>query len=368
MTYYPPPRRPRNNPDAETQPMPPYDPNGPTQPNLPPQQPGQYPPPSYPPPQGPGQFPLAYPPSSTPGLESYQPIRRERRRRRPGIKLPGRGCCIAVLAVFGLLACLAIAFVSAAFILAPGKTNVLVLGIDRVENGQGSVGRTDTIVMAQIDPVHPRIATLAIPRDLWVTIPGVGENRINTAHFFAEASEAGSGPAATAKTIEDNFGIASKYYVRIHLEGVPALIDAMGGVTINLTEATALYPVGTHHLDGTHALAFIRDRKNADDFFRMAHGEVFIKAVAQQMLNPLTWLRLPLILVTLHGAIDTNIPTTMLPAMALTVLRVGPANIDAHTLPREDTTPFVTSAGAQVLLPNWDRINPLVKQIFGGSE
>jgi anionic cell wall polymer biosynthesis LytR-Cps2A-Psr (LCP) family protein len=155
--------------------------------------------------------------------------------------------------------------------------------------------------------------------------------------------------------------------VRIHLEGVPALIDSMGGVTIDLKEATALYPVGTHHLNGKEALAFIRDRKNADDFFRMSHGEIFVKAAAQQMLNPLTWIRLPLILAALPGAIDTNLPSSSLPAMAITLLRVGPGNIDTNALPREDTTPTTTSAGAQVLLPRWDRINPLVQGIFGGE-
>jgi LCP family protein required for cell wall assembly len=268
--------------------------------------------------------------------------------------------------VLGVFVCLAAAFVAAAFVLSPGKTNILVLGIDRVDpSAKGDIGRSDTIVMAQIDPLQPRIATLAIPRDLWVTIPGVGENRINTAHFFAEASKPGTGPAALAQTIQTNFGIASSYYVRIHLEGVPALVDAMGGVTINLTEATALYPVGVHHLNGTEALAFIRDRKNADDFFRMAHGQIFIKAAAQQMLSPLTWLRLPLILAALPQAVDTNIPLNHLPALALALLRVGPNSIDSHTLPREDTTPYVTDAGADVLLPKWDLINPLVKQIFG---
>lgn len=272
---------------------------------------------------------------------------------------------MAVGAVIGVVLCLAVAFVAAAFILSPGKTNILVLGIDRIVDGTGSMGRSDTIVMVQVDPLQPRIATLSIPRDLWVNIPGVGENRINTAHYFAEINKAGSGPAATAQTIQQNFGIASNLYVRIHLEGVPALIDAMGGVTIDLPKETTLYPAGQHHLNGTQALAFIRDRKGADDFFRMADGELFIKAAAQQMLNPLTWVRLPLILAALPKAIDTNIPATRIPALALAVLRVGPANIDTNTLPREDTTPFTTSAGAQVLLPNWDLINPLVEKVFG---
>ncbi len=295
----------------------------------------------------------------------YQPVRR-RPRRRGGIRLPRMGgCCVGLAAVLGVVVCLALAFVAAAFILSPGKTNILVLGIDRIVDGTGSMGRSDTIVMVQVDPVKPRIATLAIPRDLWVTIPGVGENRINTAHYFAEINEPGSGPAALAETIKENFGIDSKYYVRIHLEGVPALIDAMGGVTVDLKEATALYPVGVHHLNGTQALAFVRDRKGADDFFRMDHGELFIKAVGQQLLKPQSWLRLPLILAALPKAIDTNLPTTSFPALALALLRVGPSNIDSHTLPREDTTPYVTDAGAQVLLPRWDLIHPLVEEVFG---
>ncbi len=294
----------------------------------------------------------------------YQPVRR-RPRRRGGVRLPGKGCCFGLAAVMAVVVCLALAFVGAAFILSPGKTNILVLGIDRIVDGTGSMGRSDTIVMVQVDPRQPRIATLAIPRDLWVTIPGVGENRINTAHYFAEINEPGSGPAALAQTIKDNFGIDSKYYVRIHLEGVPALIDAMGGVTIDLKEATALYPVGQHHLNGTQALAFVRDRKGADDFFRMDHGELFIKAVGQQLLKVQTWLRLPLVLAALPKAIDTNIPTTSMPALALALLRVGPTNIDSHALPREDTTSYITDAGAQVLLPRWDLIHPLVDEIFG---
>jgi polyisoprenyl-teichoic acid--peptidoglycan teichoic acid transferase len=369
MSY--PPNRPVRRPDQTYQPAPRYDPDGATQPvaPVPPQPQPEYPPAPYPP-QPPVQSPPPYnPPWQQPRpseqLEYYQPIRRGKKTKKSS-RLPWKGGCCALLAILGVFICLALAFVAAAFTLSPGKTNILVLGIDRVDPAvKSNLGRSDTIVMVQVDPSQPRIATLAIPRDLWVKIPGVGENRINTAHFFAEANKAGSGPAALAQTIQDNFGIASTAYVRIHLEGVPAVIDAMGGVTITLTEATALYPVGTHHLDGTQALAFVRDRKGVDDFFRMAHGELFIKAAAQTLLNPLTWLRLPVILAALPQAVDTNIPTTQLPAMALALLRVGPGNIDSHTLPREYTTSYTTDAGAQVLLPRWDYIIPLVKKIFG---
>jgi LCP family protein required for cell wall assembly len=354
-------RTPRYDPDGETQPVPPYAP--PPGHSMP--EPGYVPPPQTPSPQSNPPHYYPPPPRASAPLEYYQPIRPVRKRRR-GARFPWKGGCCALIVLLGIFLCVAGSFLVAALVLSPGKTNILAMGIDRVDPAaKGDIGRTDTIVMVQIDPGAPRIATLAIPRDLWVKIPDVGENRINTAHFFAEANQPGSGPAALAQTIQQDFGISSSEYVRIHLEGVPALIDAMGGVTINLTTATALYPVGEHHLNGTEALAFIRDRKNADDFFRMADGQLFIKAAAQQMENPLTWLRLPAILAALPQAVDTNVPTSQLPSLALTLLRVGPSNIDSHTLPREDTTPYITDAGAQVLLPNWDLINPLVKQIFG---
>ena len=359
MTY--PSKKSAFNQNEGYNPDPRYDPAGPTQPQL-----GQVPRPDFPQYSVPVSLPYV-PTRLTPvDPKGYsQPIRTNDKRR-SSFRLPWKGGCCALVVVLGIFFCLAAAFVAAALILSPGKTNILVLGIDRVDSvAVGDIGRSDTIVMAQIDPVQPHIATLAIPRDLWVNIPGVGENRINTAHFFAEADKPGSGPAALAQTIQDNFAIPSTFYIRIHLEGIPAAIDAMGGVTINLTEATALYPVGVHHLDGTEALAFVRDRKGADDFFRMAYGQIFIKAAAQQMLNPLTWLRLPFILAALPQAFDTNIPATHMPALGLALLRVGPSNIESHTLPREDTTPYTTSAGAQVLLPKWNLINALVKQVFG---
>ena len=250
----------------------------------------------------------------------------------------------------------------AALFIAPVKGNILVLGIDRVPAGT-TAGRSDTNVLVRVDSAKPRITTLAVPRDLWVKIPGYGENRINTAHFFAEADKPGTGPAHAMLTFQQDFGVPVTYYMRVRLEGVPGLIDAMGGVTVDLPEEMAGYPAGKHHLDGTRALAFIRDRKGTDDFFRMDHGELFIKAAAQQMLNPLTWPRLPLIYAAFQKTVDTNLSTWQLANIGLTVARLGPANIESNVMPREYTTPTVIN-GAQVLLPRWELIRPLVDQLL----
>jgi anionic cell wall polymer biosynthesis LytR-Cps2A-Psr (LCP) family protein len=180
---------------------------------------------------------------------------------------------------------------------------------------------------------------------------------------LAAAARPGSGPAAAMQAFSSNFGIPIPYYMRVRLEGVPGLIDAVGGVTVDLAEPMAGYEAGKHHLDGKAALAFVRDRKNTDDFFRMDHGQVFIKAAAQQALNPLTWLRLPLIYAAFQQTVDSNLSLWQLANIGMTVVRLGPAKIESHVLPREDTTP-TTINGAQVLLPRWDRIRPLVDQVF----
>jgi LCP family protein required for cell wall assembly len=249
------------------------------------------------------------------------------------------------------------------YLLAPLRTNVLLLGIDYVEPGS-AVARSDTIILASINPLKPTIRLLSIPRDLWVSIPGMGENRINTAHFFAESQQPGSGPAALRQTIKQNFGVNPPYYLRLRFEGFRSIVDALGGVDIVLPEAMAGYPAGRHHLTGNKALAFVRHRAGSDDFFRMEHGQLMLRALLKNMLNPLKWPRLPGVALAFFDSVDTNLPVWLWPRLGLALLRAGPGGIESYTVSREMVTPFTTDQGASVLLPNWPAINLLVEQVF----
>jgi LCP family protein required for cell wall assembly len=220
-------------------------------------------------------------------------------------------------------------------------------------------------MLTTVVPLKPYVGILSIPRDLWVTIPDVGENRINTAHFFAEGLEAGSGPYAVLRTIQSNFGVDVSYYMRINFKGFKEVVDALGGVDVDMPEPMAGYPAGRHHLTGNKALAFVRNRTGTDDFFRMEHGQLLIKAIFRQLMNPLKWWRLPAVVQALVRATDTNLPFWHWPRFGLAFLRAGPDGIDSRTITREMVTPFTTSAGASVLLPNWERINPTLMEIFG---
>ncbi len=250
------------------------------------------------------------------------------------------------------------------YLLFPGRINVLILGIDRTPPGS-SVGRSDTLILTTAIPLRGYLGVLSIPRDLWVTIPGVGENRINAAHFFAEANLPGSGPDASVSTVAMNFGLDLDYYIRFQFEGFRDFVDALGGIPVELEQPVGKLPAGSYLLDGEQALAFVRDRTGADDFSRMEHGQMFLKAVLKRIVHPITWPRLPLALAKAFAMVDSNLPLWQWPRYIFTWLRGGSGAIDARLITREMVQGFTTSEGAQVLAPDWSRINPVLFDMFG---
>jgi LCP family protein required for cell wall assembly len=241
---------------------------------------------------------------------------------------------------------------------------MLILGIDRTPDGT-NLGRSDTNILVTVRPLRPFIGALSIPRDLWVTIPGVGENRINTAHYFAEAQDPGSGPNAALETIRQNFGLSIEHYLRLKFDGIVGIVDALGGLEVELENPMAGLPAGEHNLTGEQALAFVRDRQGTDDFFRMTQGQFFIAELIEQLLQPSSWPRIPAFLVAVSESIDTNIPFWVWPRLGFALLRSGPGGIDYHVINRDYVSSSTTSEGAQVLIPEWSLIHPLVDKIFG---
>jgi LCP family protein required for cell wall assembly len=246
----------------------------------------------------------------------------------------------------------------------PWRTTVLLLGIDRAPVGT-AVARSDTMILLTIVPPAGYTGMLSLPRDLWVTVPGVGVNRINTAHFFGESQAAGSGPRLALETVRQNFGLDLDGYVRLSFAGIVESVDALGGLVVDLPTPMSGYDAGRHRLDGTQALAFVRDRAGSDDFFRMGRGQLFFRAVLSQVANPLTWPRLPFAAAALLRSLDTDVPPWEWARLAFALVRSGPEGIDGRTITRDMVSPFQTDQGAQVLAPIWDRINPVLLEMFG---
>jgi len=306
------------------------------------------------------QDPNLQPWSEQPQVRRYSQLKRHSRRPAPRWTPP------RIRAGYVILVILTIFFLAATFVylLYPSRTNLLILGIDYTDPGS-SVGRSDTIILATIEPLKPYVGLLSIPRDLWVLIPGVGENRINTAHYYAEIQQPGSGPEAAIQTIALNFGVYAPYYIRIRFQSFRDIVDALGGIDIHLTEPMAGYPAGKFHLTGKKALAFVRFRQGADDFYRMGNGQFMLISLIKNMLNPLKWPRLPAVVNAFFASVDTNIPVWLWPRLSFALFRAGADGIDNHIISHQMVTDFTTSEGASVLSPNWDLINPMIKKIFG---
>ncbi len=145
----------------------------------------------------------------------------------------------------------------------PRITNIAVFGIDSVD---GMTGRSDAIMILTLDEKHDKIKITSIVRDSYVDIPGRGLDKINHAYAFG-------GPELAIKTINQNFRLDVRHYISLNFSSMPAIINAIDGVEIKITdqEATQISGVsssGTYTLNGDQALQFSRIRKIDSDFER----------------------------------------------------------------------------------------------------
>ena len=147
--------------------------------------------------------------------------------------------------------------------------------------------------------------------------------------------------------------------------GLVGVIDSLGGIDIVLDEPLGGLPAGTHHLDGTQVLALARERLTSDDFSRMKQGQIILMAVLKKVINPFNWPRLPSVSLAASRVIETDIPAWLWPRLGFALLRAPLFGIDNRIISRDMVTPYVTSGGAQVLLPDWEAINPIIIEMFG---
>ena len=296
-----------------------------------------------------------------------------------------RGCSclptliLAVLCTVAVLGALALtAYAALMWTVPQSRVNILILGIDRRPD-QGYVVRTDTIVLATIDSRGPSVGLLSIPRDLYVDIPGYGANRINTAHFWGESESAGYGPGLAMATIGTNFEIPVHHYLRIDFDGFRAIIDAAGDIDIMVEEAimddaypTSDYgvvhieiPKGLQHMDGETALRYARSRHGSSDFSRAKRQQQIVIALAERLIEPQNWLKLPAVYQAFAENVDTDLTIVQMLSLSPTVLHVGPEGIAHRVIDQDMTQPWTTPTGGAVLLPQWELINPVVQELFG---
>ena len=296
--------------------------------------------PPYRNPARPGQPGLPPPLVGTPagGLVA-RPARYPRRRGGLGAFLQG-----SAIGFFGGALVMSLLVAALLLLAPPGRTNILLLGLDRRPDEETSAVRSDTMILATINPQARYIGMLSIPRDLYVTQPDGGTDRINTAYFFGELAAPGTGPAMALQVVRANFGVSVDGYVRVDLAGFVNVIDALGGIDLNVPDplvddeyptydygtTTVEFSAGQQHMDGERALAYARIRHGSSDLQRAERQQRVIVAALQKLLSPLTWPRLPLVGAAVGRSVRTNLNLLEIVRLAPNLLWVGPGHIDSR--------------------------------------
>lgn len=217
------------------------------------------------------------------------------------------------------------------------RLNVLLLGID-ARRGE-TMARTDTVILASVDPKSKQMTLLSIPRDTRVNIPGHGWDKVNSAAVYG-------GPELSMKVASDLLGIPVKYYVLTNFSGFKDIVDALGGVTLDVernmyhedeTDGRS-YEInlkkGVQRLNGEKALQYVRYRDyEMGDIDRTKYQQKFLVALAKEMLQPGTILKLPKLVPEINRYVKTNLSVNDMLTMASASKSLENGNIVTQTLP-----------------------------------
>lgn len=232
-------------------------------------------------------------------------------------------------------------------------------------------GLSDTMLLVRFNPHTNQLVVLSIPRDTrtWVA----GElTKLNEANYYG-------GPAMAARSVSDLLGgVGIDRYVRINVQGVEKLVDALGGVTVDVPkdmryqdDSQHLYinlKAGEQKLDGDQALQFLRFRyDNNGDIGRIQRQQMLMRAIIEQSLNPATITRLPKILSVIQSNVDTNLSVEELLALTGFAAQTNRSNVQMLMLPGDFSSP--SEFELSYWLPSLRQIDQMVAEYFSyGSQ
>ncbi len=259
------------------------------------------------------------------------------------------------------------------------NVNILLLGTDARTADEGA--RSDTIILVNIDPKDKKINVLSIPRDTRVDIPGHGYDKINSA-FNKDYFDDGGADLAV-KTVESLLGLPEDgipFYAVVNFAGFEKVIDAIGGVTIDVKERMYYYSwtgdvkidlqPGVQHLDGEKALEYARFRYDAYGDFTVdsegnVHGRIerqqeLLKAIVDQTKDIRNLWRFPQVAKAIGEAVNTNLTPSQITKLGLLLKDVGSSDVQVISFPGVpdliDEISFV--------VPDYDKLKEIGSEYF----
>ncbi|MDX1520143.1 MAG: LCP family protein [Anaerolineae bacterium] len=263
------------------------------------------------------------------------------------------------------------------------RVNILLLGIDKRPDELYS--RTDTMILVTVDPNTRTAGMLSVPRDLWVSVPGFGEDRVNKAYFLGDQfAYPGGGPALAMKTIQYNLGVPVHFYAQIDFQGFRDIVDTLGGIEIEVPQTIddPLYPdnnygydpfyieAGTHTLNGYDSLRYARTRATPGaDFSRAKRQQQVLLAVRDKALRIGIVPKIPELWNTMSDTVETDLQLVDILELAQLADEIQGEDIQSEVIDFNYTVDYIVpDTGAQVLLPLREKIGVLIEEMFPETE
>jgi LCP family protein required for cell wall assembly len=269
-----------------------------------------------------------------------------------------------------------------------GRLNILLIGTDkRPDEGTWN---TDTLIVASIDPTSRQVALFSLPRDtVDVPLPPIPAravfgatyaSKINSLYLQAQARPdlfPGGGHEALKDTLGYLYGIPINYYVEVDFTGFKTVVDALGGVTINVqvpvvdddypgdNGALRVYiQTGVQRMSGSQALIYARSRHGSNDFDRASRQQRVLLSLRQQADFATLIQRLPALVQSTSSAVKTDFPIDKLPALIDLASRIDITNVRSFVFapPYYGTEGY--PGGIYELTPNVARIRAAVAGAF----
>lgn len=219
---------------------------------------------------------------------------------------------------------------------AENKVTLMIMGVDRRED---DVGRSDTLMVATIDPAKKAAAILSIPRDTRVKITGHGYDKINHAYAYG-------GHKLTQASVENLLGVPMDYYVLIDTKAFERIIDAIGGIDINVERRMYYedpwdddgglvidFQPGMQHMDGKKAIEYVRYRDEEGDIGRISRQQKFIRAVMDKVVSPSIIMKLPTIITEISNAVETDMSVSKMLSLAGILKDAKERGLNAEMVP-----------------------------------
>ncbi len=254
-----------------------------------------------------------------------------------------------------------------------GVLNILLIGQDGRDEEGVSGSRSDSMMIVSVDKGTDKVKMISLMRDMYVSIPGYEDNRINAAYSYG-------GVDLLKETIEENFKVKIDGNVQIDFESFKEIVDKLGGVEIDLSQEEADYlntaywqngwtlTAGIQTLDGDQALAYSRVRQVGNSDFERTERQkkvlmsAFRKVKSQGIISMLSLAK------DIYPMLDTDIGIGDMISLGTTAMGMEESDIESYRLPADGMYENQTIRGMQVLVPDLEANREYLYELLFGED